>query len=127
VGRRDKSHREKESMPADRFVEEFTNILDGIQDNLYNRALAYRDEHTRKITDRKDFDDFFTPRDSDRPEIHGGFAVSPWCGGAACEAAIKEDLKVTIRCIPFDSEVTDDKCICCGKPKSRTVVFAKAY
>jgi prolyl-tRNA synthetase len=127
VGRRDKGHREKESMPVDNFVAQFTGLLDSIQANLYDRALAYREAHTREITDKKDFDDFFTPQNNDKPEIHGGFAVSPWCGDAACEEAIKEDLKVTIRCIPFDSEVTDDKCICCGKPKSRSVIFAKAY
>ena len=80
-----------------------------------------------RLQTRRPFDDFFTPQNSDKPEIHGGFAVSPWCGGEACEAAIKEDLKVTIRCIPFDSEATDDKCICCGKPGSRSVIFAKAY
>ena len=127
VGRRDKNHREKESMPVDRFVEDFTGLLDRIQANLFNRALAFREEHTCEITDKKAFYDFFTPQNSERPEIHGGFAVSPWCGGEACEAAIKEDLKVTIRCIPFESEASDDTCICCGKPGSRSVTFAKAY
>ena len=127
VGRRDKGHREKESMPMDRFVEGFTDLLDDIQTNLYNRALDFREANTCEITERKAFDDFFTPENSEKPEIHGGFSVSPWCGDAACEAAIKDDLSVTIRCIPFDSDVTDDQCICCGKPKSRKVIFAKAY
>jgi len=127
VGRRDKGHREKVSMPRDRFVESFTDILDEIQDNLFARALAFREAHTQRIKDKKEFYDYFTPKNLEKPEIHGGFAVSPWCGGTACEAAIKEDLKVTIRCIPFGSEPTGDKCICCGKPESRQVIFAKAY
>ena len=127
VGRRDRGHREKTSMPMDRFVAEFAGLLDGIQKNLYDRALAYREAHTREITDKKAFDDFFTPENSEKPEIHGGFAVSPWCGDAACEASIKEDLKVTIRCIPFDGEDENGTCICCGKPGSRSVIFAKAY
>jgi prolyl-tRNA synthetase len=127
VGRRDKSHREKESMPVDLFVAEFTRLLDGIQANLYDRALAFREEHTRDMTDKQDFDAFFTSQNSDKPEIHGGFAVATWCGDPVCEEAVKENLKVTIRCIPFDSEPTGDKCICCGKPGGRKVVFAKAY
>ncbi|MBW2296311.1 MAG: proline--tRNA ligase [Deltaproteobacteria bacterium] len=127
VARRDKRHRDKTSMPVDSFVETFTDILDGIQANLFDRALAFREAHTHKIEDNKSFYDYFTPENSDKPEIHGGFAVSPWCGDENCETTIKEDLKVTIRCIPFDSEVTDAKCVCCGKPRSRSVIFSKAY
>ncbi|MCG6911558.1 MAG: proline--tRNA ligase [Deltaproteobacteria bacterium] len=127
VGRRDKAHRDRESMPVDRFLESFAGILDEIQANLYDRALAFREANTREISNDKAFYDYFTPQDSEKPEIHGGFAMSPWCGNASCEAAIKEDLKVTIRCIPFDSEITDKGCICCGKPGGRQVIFAKAY
>jgi prolyl-tRNA synthetase len=126
-GRRDKSHREKESMPRDRFVDSFAEILDEIQANLFARALAFREAHTRRIKDKKEFYNYFTPQNMEKPEIHGGFALSPWCGDAGCESAIKEDLKVTIRCIPFGSEPSGDPCICCGKPESRRVIFAKAY
>jgi prolyl-tRNA synthetase len=50
-----------------------------------------------------------------------------WCGEAACEQKIKEDLAVTIRCIPFEQESGPGPCVGCGKPGSHRVVFAKAY
>jgi prolyl-tRNA synthetase len=53
--------------------------------------------------------------------------MSHWCGDGACEATIKEDLNVTIRCIPLDAKQEQGACICCGKPSDRRVVFAKAY
>ncbi|MEJ2662092.1 MAG: proline--tRNA ligase, partial [Desulfobacteraceae bacterium] len=60
-------------------------------------------------------------------EIHGGFALSHWCGSPSCEAKIKEDLMVTIRCLPFDADPEEGRCISCGAPSSKRVVFAKAY
>ncbi|MDJ0987916.1 MAG: hypothetical protein QNJ26_20400 [Desulfobacterales bacterium] len=53
--------------------------------------------------------------------------MSGWCGSAECELKIKEDLAVTIRCIPFDSDAGKGRCICCGKKSESQVVFAKAY
>jgi prolyl-tRNA synthetase len=53
--------------------------------------------------------------------------LAHWCGNDACEAKIKEDLTVTIRCVPFDAEDEAGRCICCGQPSRRRVVFAKAY
>jgi prolyl-tRNA synthetase len=53
--------------------------------------------------------------------------LSHWCGEESCEAKIKEDLTVTIRCIPFDAPQEPGPCICCGKPSTQRVVFAKAY
>jgi prolyl-tRNA synthetase len=63
----------------------------------------------------------------EKPEIHGGFTLSHWCGEEKCETKIKEDLKVTIRCIPFDNETETGKCIYCGGASSRRVIFSKAY
>jgi prolyl-tRNA synthetase len=61
--------------------------------------------HTRTVDDRREFYDWFTPRKIwKKPEIHGGFALSHWCGQGACESKIKEDLNVTIRCIPLDAK-----------------------
>ena len=79
------------------------------------------------MDDRGDFYTFFTPKNSEKPEIHGGFAMSHWCGSEECESKIKEDLNVTIRCLPFDAEKEDGRCICCGAPSTQRVVFAKAY
>ena len=103
------------------------DLLDEIQDNYFDRAKAYQLAHTRSIDEQADFYAFFTPKNSEKPENHGGFAHSHWCGDAACEAKIKGDLTVTIRCLPFDAEQEDGACICCGQPSSRRVVFAKAY
>jgi prolyl-tRNA synthetase len=127
VGRRDKAHKDKVSLDRQAFIEQATRMLDEIQSNIFNRAVQFRKEHTRNIDDRKDFDAFFTPRDQDSPEIHGGFAMSHWCGSGECEASIKEELTVTIRCIPFDGEPEQGRCICCGQPSQKRVVFAKAY
>lgn len=127
VGRRDQPPNEKSAVKRDQFVAEVTDILDDIQQNLFQRALAFREAHTIEIEDQKTFYDFFTPQNAEKPEIHGGFAISGWCGSAECESKIKEDLAVTIRCIPFDSEAGKGRCVCCGKKSESQVVFAKAY
>ena len=80
-----------------------------IQKNLYDRAKELRDSNTVRIDTKEDFYDFFTPKNKEKPEIHGGFALAHWSGSPEVEAQIKEELKVTIRCIPFDQEVRDDR------------------
>ena len=127
VGRRDKNHKDKASIKKDRFVGEITHILDEIQDTLFERAVSFREKYTFLIDDKNEFYDFFTPKDQEKPEIHGGFAQSHWCGEDACETKIKDDLAVTIRCIPFDNPLEKGKCICCGNSSTGRVVFAKAY
>jgi len=127
VGRRDKAHRDRTSIPRDRFVQTVTDILDEIQANLFARAKAFREENTRDIDEKSDFYDYFTPENRETPEIHGGFALSHWCGSDECEAKIKEDLQVTIRCIPLAPHSEEGACICCGGKSHERVVFAKAY
>jgi len=70
---------------------------------------------------------FFTAKNAETPEMHGGFALAHWNGSAEVEAKIKEDLKVTIRCIPFDAPEKEGKCILTGEPSKRRVVWAKSY
>jgi prolyl-tRNA synthetase len=128
--RRDKDHRDKTAMARNQFVSEVGSILDDIQQFLYQRALAFQQAHTQPIDERAAFYEFFTPRNIERPEIHGGFALSHWCGDGSCEAKIKEDLGVTIRCLPFDQKrfgLEPGACIYCGRPSPRRVIFAKAY
>lgn len=127
MGRRDKDPKEKMSVPKDRFLGEITQVMDDIQNNIFQKALKFRETNTRTIGVRGDFYSFFTPRDPEKPEIHGGFALSPWCGEDACEEKIKEDLGVTIRCIPFVADAENGKCVCCGRTDSQPVIFAKAY
>jgi prolyl-tRNA synthetase len=126
-GRRDRGHREKTAMERNRFVREIPSLLEEIQQHLYDEALAFRQTHTRQIDDKEAFWAFFTPKNEEDPEIHGGFSNSHWCGQAACETRIKEELAVTIRCIPLDAASENGRCICCGQPSDRRVVFAKAY
>lgn len=130
VGRRDQGPRDKVSVKRDEFKASIVATLDDIQHNLYARAVAYQQENTREIDDQDAFYGYFTPENQDKPEIHGGFALSHWCGGSECESRIKDDLKVSIRCIPFEKMGSHDghgRCICCGEPSEKRVVFAKAY
>ena len=127
MGRRDKDPKEKMSVPKDRFLGEITQVMDDIQNNIFQKALKFRETNTRTIGVRDDFYSFFTPLDPEKSEIHGGFALSPWCGEDACEEKIKEDLGVTIRCIPFVADAENGKCVCCGRSDSQPVIFAKAY
>jgi prolyl-tRNA synthetase len=128
VFRRDKDRKERFSMERDAFVAGVADILTDMQANLFARAKAYRDANTQVITDWNAFVAFFTPQNTERPEIHGGFALSYWCEDPDCEARINDALSVTIRCIPFDAEEHGTgACICCGKPAKKRVVFAKSY
>jgi prolyl-tRNA synthetase len=133
VARRDKNHKKKETIKTDAFVADITGMLDEIQKSLFERALSFRKENTIIIDDNKTFHEYFTPKDPAKPDIHGGFALSCWCGSVDCEARIKEDLAVSIRCMPFEgdfagqNEIGEGKCICCEKPSNQRVVFAKAY
>jgi prolyl-tRNA synthetase len=130
ISRRDQAAKEKTFRPCGEFVAQVPTILEDIQKNLYDRAEQLRDSNTLRIDSKEEFYDFFTPKNKDRPEIHGGFALAHWSGSPEVEAQIKEELKVTIRCIPFDQEVRDDqpgKCIISGEPSPRRVLFAKSY
>jgi prolyl-tRNA synthetase len=126
LSRRDQG-REKQFLTLAEAAAQVPAILQSIQHSLYQRALVYRDANTVQIDERDAFYRFFTPGNASRPEIHGGFARSHWCGSADCEASIKEDLKVTIRCIPFDAKPEPGACVVCGKPSSRRVLWAKSY
>jgi prolyl-tRNA synthetase len=127
LSRRDQGIKAKESIPIEELVRRAPEILMSIQNNLYERAAKFRDEHTRVIDSKKEFYDFFTPTNSEKPEIHGGFALAHWNGSCEVEEQIKNDLKVTIRVIPLDDFAEDGECIFTGKPSSRRVVWAKAY
>ncbi len=127
VTRRDRGVKEREFLPTGEFVSRAAEILQSIQDNLLARATALRDANTIPIDTRDEFYKFFTPRNADKPEAHGGFASSHWCGSRDCEEKIKTDLKVTIRCIPRGVAAESGACIHCGTASNRRVLFAKSY
>ena len=120
----------KSFLPSLEFVSLAPELLDAIQQNLFDRALAFRDEHTRRIDTKEEFYDFFTPKNPAKPEIHGGFALAHWNGSREVEEQVKNGLKVTIRCIPFDDPANPPeagKCVITGEPSVRRVLWAKSY
>ena len=126
MGRRDKGPKDKVSMPRDQFVASIVEILKDIQDSLFERALAFREANTRRIEDRAEFEAFFTSKNVDKPEIHGGFVLAPFVDDPAVEEALAP-LKVTVRCIPLDAERRPATCMFTGKPTDRWAIYAKAY
>jgi len=127
MGRRDSDPKDKTGVDADEFITNIVLVLDEIQQNIYERAREFQTNNTIKIDDKEKFYTFFTPKNKENPEIHGGFVEAHWCGDEECETRIKEDLKVTIRCIPFNTKAEDGYCIYCGKPSRKRVIFAKSY
>src|SRR6266550_2484581 len=126
VSRRDQSVKEKQAMATNEFVSRASEILGSIQQNLYQRALKFRDANTRIINSKEEFYALFTPKNPAKPEIHGGFALAHWNGSREIEEKIKNDLKVTIRCIP-SSDSEPGRCIFTGQASKKRVVWSKAY
>ena len=126
MARRDAA--KKSGVPRDEFVANIGTTLREIQDGLFGRADTMRKDHTHDIDNVDDFRAFFTPQDTDKPEIHGGFAVCHWSEEPDVERLLS-DLKVTIRCVPLDEakEPKSGTCIFTGKPSRGRAVFAKAY
>jgi prolyl-tRNA synthetase len=126
MARRDTN--EKQGMGKVEFVDGIVELLESIQQNLLQRALDLRAENTKEIDAFDEFTAFFTPANKERPEAHGGFAMSHWCDSTECEDQINDDLSVTIRTVPFDrADSGAGACVCCGKPSAGRVVFAKSY
>jgi prolyl-tRNA synthetase len=127
LARRDKAHRDTQAMTPHELEARICSILDEMQSSLLRKAKEFRNQHTVKIDQKKDFYDFFIPKNAENPEIHGGFAYSHWCEDPAVEDQVKNDLNVTIRCIPLDSPLEEGKCVITGRPSKRRVIYAKSY
>jgi prolyl-tRNA synthetase len=125
--RRDQGPKEKTFPVAADVPASLPALLQEIQDNLYKKALAMREQHTVKIDSEADFRAFFTPKNPNKPEIHGGFALAHFNGSREIEEKLKNELKVTVRCIPRGVEAEPGKCIFTGEPSAQRVIFAKAY
>ena len=109
----------KETIQLDVLTNTIESTLKDIQTNLYKRALDFRDSH---ITEVDNFDAF-----KEVLKTKGGFISAYWDGTAETETKIKELTKATIRCIPYNAENEDGKCVFSGKPSKQRVLFAKAY
>ncbi|MBT1710408.1 proline--tRNA ligase [Fulvivirgaceae bacterium PWU5] len=117
VARRDT--KEKQVMKLDEVVEKIPALLDDIQTTIYARARTFRSEVTTEVNAYEEFKKVLNEK--------GGFLAAHWDGTPETEAAIKEETKATIRCIPLDAKEEAGVCIYSGKPSTRRVLFARAY
>ena len=117
VARRDTQ--EKETLQQRDLPNKMKNLLENIQQNLYQKALDFRDNSTRVANSYAEFKDII--------EKKGGFVYAHWDGTAETEEKIKEETKASIRCIPLGGKKESGKCIYTGKPSAQRVIFAKAY
>ena len=108
----------KETIPIEGASQKVAKLLEDIQENLFNKALSFRENNTRKVDTWEEF----------LVEIEkGGFLSCHWDGTIETEKKVKELTKATIRCIPLDATEEEGKCIFSGKPSTQRVIFARAY
>ena len=111
--------REKIAVSLDEIEEKLAELLTTIQHDMLERARAHRDAHTYTATTMEEMKDIA----DNKP----GFIKAMWCGDRACEDAIKDQVGVTSRCMPFAQEHLADTCVCCGKKAKTLVYWGKAY
>ncbi len=109
----------KEIIADSEVAGKMVELMETIQNNLFDSALKYRQDNTKEIDDYAKFKKQLEEKDI--------FTSSHWCGSAECEEKIKEETKATIRCIPLDQKKEKGKCLVCGKASDGRVIFAKAY
>ncbi|MBK9317867.1 MAG: proline--tRNA ligase [Bacteroidetes bacterium] len=95
------------------------HLLSQIQDNIYKKAMTFRDENTFRADSWEEFNKILDEK--------GGFIYAHWDGTSETELKIKEMTKATIRCIPLNNKMEAGKCILTGNPSTQRVVFARAY
>ena len=109
---------EKQTLPCEGIDAYVQDLLEEIQQNIYRKALAFREAQTREVNS---YDEF-------KEEIEkGGFLLCHWDGTPETEEKIKEETKATIRCIPLDGDRTPGKCMVTGKPSAGRVIIARSY
>ena len=119
--RRDRGHKERTQLSSEGLVSQVGVILQEMQDGLLKKAEDFQRHHTVKLNTKKEFDEFFATDEG------GGFALCHWSGDLASVEKVKEELNVTVRCIPLNVQREEGKCILTGKPSPHRVIFAKAY
>lgn len=117
VARRDTM--EKETLQQADIENKIEHLLQQIQDNLFQKALAMRDTKTTNVNTYEEFKSVL--------ETNPGFIMAHWDGTSETEQKIKEETKATIRCIPLNNKQGAGVCIFSGKPSMQRVVFARAY
>jgi len=111
----------KDAAPLASVSDVVPRVLADIQQSLYDRALAFRRENTREVSD---FASFKAVMEEKR-----GFIKGCWCGDEACEDRIKDETMATIRVLPLEqpADLAGRPCVCCGRPAKMLAVFARAY
>ncbi len=117
LARRD--NQTKETVSQEGLATHVVQLLDEIQNTIYQKALSYRTEHTTEVNSYDEFKEVL--------ESKGGFVSCHWDGTLETEKRVKEETKATIRCIPLDAKEEAGTCIFTGKPSTHRVLFAKAY
>jgi prolyl-tRNA synthetase len=117
VARRDTL--EKEVYQVADLENKVEHLLEAIQNNLFQKALSFREQNTYTADTWEEFVDILDNK--------GGFILAHWDGTAETEQKIKDETKATIRCIPLENSQEAGKCILTGKPSTQRVVFARAY
>jgi prolyl-tRNA synthetase len=117
VARRDTL--EKQTISQDQLSEYICELLEEIQQNLFNKALSFRNDHITEVNSFEEFKEVI--------ENKGGFVSAHWDGTIETENKIKELTKATIRCIPNKAKEEAGTCVLTGEKSSRKVLFAKAY
>jgi prolyl-tRNA synthetase len=126
--RRDQGVKEKVFVDSENLPSLLPQLLEEIQQVYYAQAKAHLEAHTvTNITTLEEFKAFFTPKNQNKPEIHGGFVRAKWCEDEALTRTILDPLKVTIRCLPDDQDGTQGTCVLTGKEATMEAIFAKAY
>jgi len=125
MARRDKDAKDKVSMDKAQFVEQVKLILDDMHENLLAKAEKLILDNTKHIDTKEEFYKFFA-KDEEGAKAPG-FSLTHWNGDAELEAKIKEDLGVTIRCLPFAEAGKVGKCAFTGEPSKQRALFARAY
>ena len=109
---------EKETVSIDNIEETVKNLLDEIQQNIFDKAVKLRAEKTIKVDTYEEFKEKIE---------EGGFILAHWDGTPETEEKIKEETKATIRCIPLEGDKTPGVCMVTGKPSKQRVIFARNY
>jgi prolyl-tRNA synthetase len=127
LARRDRGHKEKDFLPLQEVAGRVPLILDEIQNAYLHGAREHLKMHTAEgLVDFEEFKRFFTPRNPEKPEIHGGFVRAKWAGNKEDEQKLAE-LKVSVRCLPLNQSGTKGRCIVSGRESTVDAIFAKAY
>jgi len=110
---------EKIEVSLDNLVEEVIKLLLEIQNSMYLRAKIRRDDMTKSVLTLEEMKAL--------SEKENGFIKAHWCGSRICEDKVKEESGITSRCIPFDGDNKDGKCLVCGKDAEHLVYWGKQY